>query len=1323
MSINWLNSNLCFLFARIFLISLVYLSLSIVYAQDGWDLSARNAAKKLYTEGRAMIQDEGLTILDKGLMGDEIDIASGSIRFHHTFVSLPGNSDLSVSYGRTLSDMRGWVVDTPSIHTTVIRHSSENWQLDRCSGRIDPPTIGKNGESAGSGGGFCYSNSLEVGVPSSDYNQGLFLEIQGGDQKKLIKNFNNSYPEFSGGPKVSQVTMDNWRSACIDKIPSGRGEGFLVTSPEGVTYRFDQLFYSNRVATNTETFFHGSPKGYTTADYHPEEALMKVSEVMDIHGNWVKYEYNSQGHVTRIHSNDKREITIVYDDGTGDNYVVTANKRQWRFQIIGDKERVTLPDGTYWEIPYQGAISPTTGLPVGAFNAWEVGRTLHTDVGSDLCNGPDWTIPQTSTIKHPNGATASFTFQYVMTLYPGEQKYSYLLRPCAGRNGKVYINKKTGERIVDPFALAERGIASVVVINKTIVLPNGEKYEWRYNYEPAPKVEEAVLIPNQKWRVVTEPDGRQTRYWVNREITAEGIWKNGILEKVEVFAKNANLEEDSPLEIIENHYAKGHFVGRTQSYVLSTIGERLASSYNRYQTQQKITRNGVTYTTDYEYNTDPNSPAYSFGEPTRITRYSTLNTNDKRKTDYVYKHDKNMWLLNMVDTVTHNDKLFDQYIYNPQGQPTERWRFGQLRGTYTYHQSDAGNFKGRLATATDGLNQKIEFNDYYRGRPREIVRADGKKLKATVDDNGWVTSQTDARGTTFNYEYNPMGWRTKLDRPAPWSDTTTTYANLGSGIIQTDIQGPLRTITTRDGFRRPVLVQQGGTVGDAQQIYTKTAYDAENRVTFKSFPQSDINKLGDGRVTTYDVLGRVIEERQTVGPKASTKYAYLNDNKLQVTDANGAVTTTHYSGYSSPTDGYALSIASPEHTTTEMSYDAWGNLVTVRQKGSSGGVTVNQAQEYRYDDKLRLCAHIVPETGTQLFNYDVEDQLIAYAEGQPTPDGCGTVPSSAKVSLSYDALGQLLKTDYPDSTPDITRSYDPNGNLDSITRTGGAQWRYNYNALNLIDDETLRINGKTLVLNHNYNAQAQRNQLIYPSGRTVNFGLNALGQTTSVADYVSNAGYHPSGTLDALTLGNGMTYTTDINERQLPSRMYVQNPADSNKSLSDLVYSWDNNANVIRIEDKLKSHYTIDMRYDGLNRLTSADGYWGDGTLTYDSLGNIRSKDLGSQKLNYSYDANNRLQSVSGSNPYSFTYDNRGNVVNNGTRPFQFDLSNQLIRSNNLDFNYDGHGRRVVKTVDGKTTLSLYGSDGTLYYQQKPNGDHIDYLHIDGRLITTVESR
>src|SRR5437764_7425026 len=72
-----------------------------------------------------------------------------------------------------------------------------------------------------------------------------------------------------------------------------------------------------------------------------------------------------------------------------------------------------------------------------------------------------------------------------------------------------------------------------------------------------------------------------------------------------------------------------------------------------------------------------------------------------------------------------------------------------------------------------------------------------------------------------------------------------------------------------------------------------------------------------------------------------------------------------------------------------------------------------------------------------------------------------------------------------------------------------------------------------------------------------------------------------------------------------------------------------------------------------------------------------------------SYNLNNQLTNWNGA---TLTYDNNGNLTNDGTNTYMWNARNQLVTisgSVSANFQYDAFGRRVSKTING-TTQFLY---------------------------------
>jgi RHS repeat-associated protein len=139
---------------------------------------------------------------------------------------------------------------------------------------------------------------------------------------------------------------------------------------------------------------------------------------------------------------------------------------------------------------------------------------------------------------------------------------------------------------------------------------------------------------------------------------------------------------------------------------------------------------------------------------------------------------------------------------------------------------------------------------------------------------------------------------------------------------------------------------------------------------------------------------------------------------------------------------------------------------------------------------------------------------------------------------------------------------------------------------------------------------------------------------------------------------------------------------------------------------------TILYDYDPLNRLTSADYSTGDYYHdTYDTVGNRKTQARMISGLltndSYLYDHANRLTSVNG---VTYTWDNNGNLLNDGANTYTYDSANRLTSitgATTTSFAYNGLGDRLQETINGQTksfTMDLNAgltqalSDGTNTY-------------------------
>ncbi len=180
-------------------------------------------------------------------------------------------------------------------------------------------------------------------------------------------------------------------------------------------------------------------------------------------------------------------------------------------------------------------------------------------------------------------------------------------------------------------------------------------------------------------------------------------------------------------------------------------------------------------------------------------------------------------------------------------------------------------------------------------------------------------------------------------------------------------------------------------------------------------------------------------------------------------------------------------------------------------------------------------------------------------------------------------------------------------------------------------------------------------------------------------------------------------------------------------------YTYDENGNVLGIEDVAGGATTRSMTYDGLDRLktASAPNLWGLATYEYDGQDNLVASTItggaNARSATHAIDSlTNRLASVTASNAsftFAYDYDVQGNIIRRGSRNYVFDVANRMSSATSLaTYEYDGHGRRVsVVGTDGVNRIQVYSQDGKLLYTTAGTGSATKYIYLHNHAIAEVK--
>lgn len=251
--------------------------------------------------GRQLAQAmESTPLTFEALSGEQVSLYDGRLSFRHVDISLPGNSGLPVELARRWSQGGGrrpqrqafedWDLDVPYVSSVVSR--THGWRVladDQLSRRIrmdGTPQLIDNDTYFGEQSGYLTGNRCSapsrfatpleasreaLGLPTfeviyalvpltpgapptplpqvinpSRYWDGYKVNIPGGGEEHLLLRST----ENVNVPSESHlwVTQSGLVGRCISE-PQG-GEGFEMTTPDGITYRFDYLVHLDFEDTN-----------------------------------------------------------------------------------------------------------------------------------------------------------------------------------------------------------------------------------------------------------------------------------------------------------------------------------------------------------------------------------------------------------------------------------------------------------------------------------------------------------------------------------------------------------------------------------------------------------------------------------------------------------------------------------------------------------------------------------------------------------------------------------------------------------------------------------------------------------------------------------------------------------------------------------------------------------------------------------------------------------------------------------------------------------------------------------------------------------------
>ena len=724
------------------------------------------------------------------------------------------------------------------------------------------------------------------------------------------------------------------------------------------------------------------------------------------------------------------------------------------------------------------------------------------------------------------------------------------------------------------------------------------------------------------------------------------------------------------------------------------------------------------------------------------------------------------------------------YTYTSNGYIASKTDFEGNVTTYEYDENGletsrteaVGTSEERTITTTWDVTLRLPDVVTETGKTTDYgYDSDGRMTSVTVSD----TNTSETRTTTYTYYSNSTGsgGQTILGRlkeiDGPRTDvtdkTTFTYDTSFRLIKTTDALGHYTETTSFDSADRPLITKdQNGvetvfTYNDEGQIETitvapGTSLEAVTTLTYDDVGDIVEQELPNGVTVTYgydnarrltgitDSLGNTItytlndagnvtkEEYKDNG--ASLKYTHSKtfDELSRLLTSIGADTQTWTYEYNK--NSLQTKITDPKSSATDSAFDALNRLIT-RTDALSGVTTYtlnaldqtteiedprSNATTYSYSAFGDVTQIISPDTGTTTFEYDKAGNMTKKTDAR-----------SVVVNFTYDAINRLSTVSYPsDSSLNVTLSYDDNpgtsgacgtsvGRLCRVVDPSGTT-DYKYNDLGqLIEVKEVR-GGLTFTTGYEYDLSSTLTKIMLPSGREIDYTLNANGQVTQIDTDVNSTAttiassitYLPFGPMSGMSYGNSLALTAVYDQDYWPTSRSVN-------TVYSHTYDTDNNGNITQ-----KGGRTYD--YDDLNRLDEENDGSTTTTLTYDAIGNRLTETVGGSGTTYTYPSTSSKLSAVGSD--SYTYDAAGNVTSNDVLDFTWDAAGRLDEAKSAgtstvvgEYVYSYSGRRTSKTVSSVTTHYVYGQSGLLYGEYDSSGTMIrEYIYVNGEPVAQIDA-
>ncbi len=773
---------------------------------------------------------------------------------------------------------------------------------------------------------------------------------------------------------------------------------------------------------------------------------------------------------------------------------------------------------------------------------------------------------------------------------------------------------------------------------------------------PGKQQAETILTYNDNNQIIEEqnPQGQITYYtYDNRGNLLKTERKS---ESTESITKIYEYNETGKVTSVTNE------LGEKTIYNYDSFGNLIESTDPLNRTTKKTfdqlgrvlsVTDAKGNTTKYEYDKENNLVSESLPDETSIKYTYDGNGNILTRTDA--KNNQTSMTYNWNNKLkSKTDEEGHTTVYTYDGNQN------LVKTTYPngYSIYNQYNELNQLVLSVDSLN-RAEKKTYDANGNLE-TETDAKNLSATVSKtliSDLYIDATITKGLVTILGYKDGTWQPIYNTNQSNSD----WVSLEAGIEKIKL-------TSSEDFEGNAVLLKVKTDNNGEQttdaITVKLA-DQESQ-EFSPIPKISVNTEEDSTLSfQYNERNERILESNRLNRKVEYQYDILGQ-LTDIIDVNGQITKYEYNDINQ-----LVGVVDGQGNKTIYSYDLLGQLIqTTNAK--------NQTTQYVYDQAGQLIEEIDSLNNKTTYEYDAIGNQTAVKRNE-----------KLLIQYEYDKNNRLIaKTESEDR---IQYEYDDNGNLKLMTDASGTTV-YEYNKLNQISKV---VYPNQISVGYEYDEQGNVKQLVYPDQTKVEYIRDASGLVTSIKDW-NGKEVKLSRSVDGLVekeiYPNGVE--TNYSYNDLSEIKTIENKKTS-QSLFSRAYEYNNLGqwNKAVDQEQKETFYS----YDELQQLIKFQNGKTNNEYQYDEIGNR--KELKTVNSVLSYDYNNgsqllKINSNTGNEQINLEYDSNGNVVKKGDNVLQYNNESQLIRytspEHDISYKYNGLGRLVQKTVNGKTETYIY---------------------------------